>query len=102
VEVEQPKRKCSNNGHGFEEASEIADFLRTKTNIVPKIGIICGSGLGGLAEKLESPTTVEYKDIPGFRVSTGKIHIPAPIRDDFDAIWCFNLCPFCTLQFIYF
>lgn len=38
---------------------------------LPKIGIICGSGLSGLSKTLQSPITIEYKSIPGFPASTG-------------------------------
>lgn len=34
------------------------------------MGIICGSGLGGLANLIEESTTIDYKDIPHFPVST--------------------------------
>jgi purine-nucleoside phosphorylase len=38
------------------------------------VGIICGSGLGGLADVLEDPKMeFEYKDIPNFAVSTGNL-----------------------------
>ena len=50
---------------------EAVAFLKTKTDIVPTIGIICGSGLGGLADLIEDAVTVEYKDIPNFAISTG-------------------------------
>lgn len=33
---------------------------------IPDIGIVCGSGLGGLAETLIDPTTIHYEDIKGF------------------------------------
>lgn len=38
-----------------------------------KLGIICGSGLGGLVTTIDQTTKVEfhYKDIPGFVSSTG-------------------------------
>lgn len=36
----------------------------------PKIAIILGSGLGGLAAKVESPVILAYKDLPGFPVLT--------------------------------
>jgi xanthosine phosphorylase len=36
----------------------------------PRIAIILGSGLGGLADKLEDPVTVPYHDLPGFPVLT--------------------------------
>ena len=50
----------------------MAKMLLEKSTLRPKIGIICGTGLGGIAESVENKTTVEYKDIPGFPVSTGK------------------------------
>jgi purine-nucleoside phosphorylase len=37
----------------------------------PKIGIVCGSGLSGLASKIRNPTLVPYSEIPGFGISTG-------------------------------
>ena len=42
----------------------------------PAIGVICGSGLGGLAEVLsaESRSEVHYADIPHFPQSTGNCH----------------------------
>jgi len=32
----------------------------------PKIAIILGSGLGGLAQQVENPVTLAYRDLPGF------------------------------------
>lgn len=39
----------------------------------PKIAIVCGSGLGGLADTIESQPRheISYGNIPGFPVSTG-------------------------------
>lgn len=36
----------------------------------PKIAIILGSGLGGLARQVENPVTLAYRDLPGFPVLT--------------------------------
>lgn len=36
----------------------------------PRIAIILGSGLGGLAAKVEGATTLAYRDLPGFPVLT--------------------------------
>ncbi|HEY0864835.1 MAG TPA: purine-nucleoside phosphorylase [Lacunisphaera sp.] len=36
----------------------------------PKIALILGSGLGGLAAKVEAPVILAYKDLPGFPVLT--------------------------------
>ena len=41
---------------------------------VPVAGIVLGSGLGKLADKIENPIVIHYKDIPGFPVSTAIGH----------------------------
>jgi purine-nucleoside phosphorylase len=40
----------------------------------PQIGIVCGSGLGGLASCLSSPVSLPYSDIPNFHSSTVQGH----------------------------
>ncbi len=40
----------------------------------PFAGIVLGSGLGKLADKIENPTVIPYKEIPGFPVSTAVGH----------------------------
>ncbi|MGM9742468.1 MAG: purine-nucleoside phosphorylase [Candidatus Cryptobacteroides sp.] len=40
----------------------------------PVVGIVLGSGLGKLAEKIDDPIVVSYRDIPGFPVSTAIGH----------------------------
>uniref|UniRef100_A0A646QC77 Purine nucleoside phosphorylase n=1 Tax=Hemiscolopendra marginata TaxID=943146 RepID=A0A646QC77_9MYRI len=57
-------------GYSYEEIKKIADFLLDKTKHRPRIGIICGSGLGNLADLLEEKDAFPYKDIPSFPVST--------------------------------
>ena len=49
-------------------------FLRMKTQVQPKIGIILGTGLGGLVKEIEIDTIVDYGDIPHFPVSTVESH----------------------------
>ncbi len=41
----------------------------------PKIAIILGSGLGGLAGRIEKSVTIAYKDLPGFPVLTVMGHV---------------------------
>ncbi|AOS46471.1 Purine nucleoside phosphorylase 1 [Lacunisphaera limnophila] len=36
----------------------------------PRIALILGSGLGGLARRVENPVTLAYRDLPGFPVLT--------------------------------
>jgi len=53
---------------------ETAKFLSEKTNFEPEIGIILGSGLGGLADKIEDAQGIPYSEIPNFPVSTVEGH----------------------------
>lgn len=49
-------------------------FLRTKTSMDPGVGIILGTGLGGLAQEIIPEVIVNYEDIPHFPVSTVESH----------------------------
>lgn len=40
----------------------------------PQIGIVLGSGLGALADRIEGAEVLSYSDIPGFPVSTAPGH----------------------------
>ena len=40
----------------------------------PAVGIVLGSGLGKLADEIQDPLIIPYKDIPGFPVSTAIGH----------------------------
>jgi purine-nucleoside phosphorylase len=53
---------------------EAVAFLRTKTALRPDIGIILGTGLGGLAKEITSEVVVDYGDIPHFPISTVESH----------------------------
>ncbi|XP_065913782.1 purine nucleoside phosphorylase-like [Dysidea avara] len=54
----------------YDSVKEVADYLLTITDVRPKIGIICGSGLGDLANQVENAVEFEYSKIPKFPVST--------------------------------
>jgi len=53
---------------------EAVNFLNQEINDSPEIGIILGSGLGGLADEIEKIKEIKYWDIPNFPVSTVKGH----------------------------
>ena len=58
----------------YEDIEAIAKFIRGMTEIQPEIGIICGSGLGQLAENLDSDkpkVVISYRDIPKFPICHG-------------------------------
>jgi len=49
---------------------DCAGIVRTKTDFKPKVALVLGSGLGGFASDITVETSVDYKDITGFPVST--------------------------------
>ena len=52
-----------------------ADYIRQQTGgYTPIVGIVLGSGLGRLADRIEQPVVIPYRDIPGFPVSTAVGH----------------------------
>jgi purine-nucleoside phosphorylase len=53
---------------------EAIDDIRLVTDSSPKIGIILGSGLGGLADKIQVKDTVGYEKIKHFPLSTVEGH----------------------------
>lgn len=54
--------------------NEAVAYLRTKTAAKPPIGIILGTGLGGLAKEIKKNLVVEYEKIPHFPISTVESH----------------------------
>lgn len=45
-------------------------ILTTLAGRQPRIALVLGSGLGGLADRLEDPVSVAYRDLPGFPIPT--------------------------------
>lgn len=58
----------------YEHCKIAADFVKEKIGGTPVIGIVLGSGLGPLAERMEITAEIDYKDIPGFPRSTVASH----------------------------
>lgn len=58
----------------FARAERAAKFIRAKTKLRPKIGLVLGSGLGAFADGFEQARRIPYKSIPGFPVSTAIGH----------------------------
>jgi purine-nucleoside phosphorylase len=54
--------------------NEAVSFIRTKTKEAPKLGIILGTGLGGLAKAVKREVEIPYDQIPHFPVSTVESH----------------------------
>ncbi len=53
---------------------QTAEFIQQKVNFTPEVGIILGTGLGGLVNHIEIAHTLPYNEIPNFPVSTVEGH----------------------------
>jgi purine-nucleoside phosphorylase len=58
----------------LETISQTVSFICQKTKSKPKIGIVLGTGLSGLANEIKQDAVISYKDIPNFPVSTVESH----------------------------
>lgn len=54
----------------YEKLQRCSGYVRKKTDFVPKVAIVLGSGLGDFAKRIQVADTVSYSDIEGFPVST--------------------------------
>ena len=59
----------------LETINAAAAYVRKQIgDLQPTVGIVLGSGLGKLADQIENPIEIPYRDIPGFPVSTAIGH----------------------------
>ncbi|MBN1444709.1 MAG: purine-nucleoside phosphorylase [Candidatus Omnitrophica bacterium] len=58
----------------FEKVQDAVNFIRSKTSVAPETGIILGTGLGKLADKIKEAAVIPYEKIPHFPVSTLESH----------------------------
>lgn len=58
----------------LENINETSEYIKSKIGTVPTLGLMLGSGLGDIAEEIENPVNLSYKDIPNFPISTVKGH----------------------------
>jgi purine-nucleoside phosphorylase len=49
--------------------------VRARSELVPEVGIILGSGLGGLADDLEDALAVPFEELPGWPAATAPGHV---------------------------
>ncbi|XP_052126181.1 purine nucleoside phosphorylase isoform X2 [Frankliniella occidentalis] len=70
IEPYSPYNSCT-----YEIVQSVAEFLLSRVTIRPKIGIICGSGMGCLADALTDSTSFPYETIPYFPTPTVPGHM---------------------------
>ncbi|XP_066200852.1 purine nucleoside phosphorylase isoform X1 [Saccopteryx leptura] len=58
------------DGFTYEDYRTTAEWLLSQIKHRPQVAVICGSGLGGLADKLTETQIFNYSDIPNFPQST--------------------------------
>ena len=56
------------------DVARAADAVRARWDRRPAVGIILGTGLGGLGREIAIDAEVPYRDIPGFPLSTVESH----------------------------
>ncbi len=49
--------------------------VRARSELVPEVGIVLGSGLGGLADELDDPVAIPFADLPGWPAATAPGHV---------------------------
>lgn len=60
--------------YSYEDLKKSARYIESKLNCEPQIAIVLGSGLGPLVNDITDKIEIDYKDIPGFPVSTVEGH----------------------------
>jgi len=58
----------------LEQIKSTAAYIQNKITTQPEIGIILGTGLGGLVKEINIKHTIAYEEIPNFPVSTVEGH----------------------------
>jgi purine-nucleoside phosphorylase len=58
----------------YDRIQEATDVVRESVSLEPEVGVILGTGLGGLAEQITTEASVPYETIPGFPLSTVESH----------------------------
>ena len=58
----------------LEKIKATANFIKERIKESPEIGIILGTGLGGLVKEIEIIDSIPYNEIPNFPISTVEGH----------------------------
>lgn len=58
----------------LKKIEETVAFVKSKIDLQPEIGIILGTGLGGMVNEIDIDSILAYEDIPNFPISTVESH----------------------------
>ncbi|MDQ3136001.1 MAG: purine-nucleoside phosphorylase [Gemmatimonadota bacterium] len=59
----------------YDRVHAAATVVRERTALMPEVGVILGTGLGGVAREIDVETEVPYSEVPGFPLSTVETHV---------------------------
>ena len=54
----------------YAQIQKATDYIRTQSNITPKLMLVLGSGLGDYGNRLQKMDVIPYQNIPGFPRTT--------------------------------
>ncbi|MGH3109945.1 MAG: purine-nucleoside phosphorylase, partial [Gaiellaceae bacterium] len=74
------------------EVIDAVGRIREATSLEPPVGMILGSGLGGLADEVEQAVEIPYDEIPGWPVSTAVGHAGLLVVGEIDGVGVAVLC----------
>lgn len=70
-----PKQPDFSVGTDSDDLDDAVEAIRTFTDFQPRVGIVLGSGLSGLVDRVDIVATVPYSEIAGFPIATADSHV---------------------------
>ena len=68
------------------ELDDAVRRIRQETVLEPRVGVVLGSGLGGLADELENPVEIPYAEIPGWPTTSATGHAGVLVLGSVDGV----------------
>jgi purine-nucleoside phosphorylase len=60
--------------HEWDHVQEATQYVRSRWNGAPRVGLVLGTGLGALAREIEAESIIPYPELPHFPKSTVESH----------------------------
>lgn len=69
-----------------ERLASLEAAVRQRSDLKPRLGIVLGSGLGGLADAVEAPVEIAFADLPGWPAATAPGHVGRLVLGRLDGV----------------